>query len=219
MRYASGISFFSMIFIAASPLFSQGTFQGAYYEKTPGRAQDVRIPVNTTTVGDVLHSRLPAAVPASPAPAYGASGPATAYVPEAPISVPKVMPRASQASYEQPISKPAPANPTNPTVETAMRAPSAMPDEAEKPTIKQPAETDSLLAFQEVVTTPSGTYQQITIIDSKMKSMCVYHIDMTTGQIELRSARDLQWDLQLNYLNTKKPLPSEVRGILLEAKK
>ncbi|MDO4549828.1 MAG: hypothetical protein Q4C96_01085 [Planctomycetia bacterium] len=78
---------------------------------------------------------------------------------------------------------------------------------------------DGLLAFREMVTTSAGNFQQITIIDPKQRSLCVYHININTGQIELRSARDIKWDLQLNYLNSKKPLPHEIKGILQGAKK
>lgn len=78
--------------------------------------------------------------------------------------------------------------------------------------------TDGLLAFTEVISTPQGKFQQLTVIDPKNRSICVYHVDMGTGQIELRSARDIQWDLQMNHLNAKKPLPHEVRDILRGAK-
>lgn len=128
------------------------------------------------------------------------------------------------AGYEESSARGAENTPgKNPPREMAMRTPGSpeservLPEDASK--IKMSGENDALLAFTEVVTTGTGTYQQVTIIDPKQRSLCVYHIDMSTGQIELRGARDIQWDLQLNYLNSKKPYPHEIKGILQGAKK
>ena len=73
---------------------------------------------------------------------------------------------------------------------------------------------NQILAFSERVTLREGTFQMLTIIDPEKKSLCIYHVNLETGQIELKSARKLEWDLELIYLNSKKPLPNEVQMLL-----
>ncbi|MBQ6109236.1 MAG: hypothetical protein IJK97_13575 [Thermoguttaceae bacterium] len=82
-----------------------------------------------------------------------------------------------------------------------------------------PLNPQSLISFSEVVTLPEGPYQQVTIIDPSQKAICVYHINMGTGQIELKSARKIEWDLQMIFLNSKKPLPQDVQAILQQTYK
>ena len=82
-----------------------------------------------------------------------------------------------------------------------------------------PLSEQNLIAFSETVTLSEGTFQQLTIIDPIQKVFCVYHINMATGQIELKSARKIEWDLQLIFLNSKKPLPQEVQAILNQSPK
>ncbi len=66
-----------------------------------------------------------------------------------------------------------------------------------------------------VVPTPVGEKGQIlTVIDPKLRVMSVYHIDLETGKIALRSVRNIQWDLQMLYLNNESPLPQEIRTLL-----
>ena len=62
---------------------------------------------------------------------------------------------------------------------------------------------------------PAGEQGQlITVIDPAMRAMSVYHIDGVTGEIALRSVRNLRWDLQMTYLNNESPLPQEIRSLL-----
>ena len=56
--------------------------------------------------------------------------------------------------------------------------------------------------------------QQLTVIDPKLKVMSVYHIELATGNIELRCVRNIHWDLQLEYYNGKGLLPSEIQSML-----
>jgi len=56
--------------------------------------------------------------------------------------------------------------------------------------------------------------QMLTIVDPRQRVVCVYHIDLATGKITLKSARKIQWDLQINDLNTEKPLPQEVQAMV-----
>lgn len=82
-----------------------------------------------------------------------------------------------------------------------------------------PSNPQSFISFSEVVTLPEGPFQQVTIIDPTQKTLCVYHINMGTGQIELKSARKIEWDLQMIFLNSKKPLPQDVQAILQQTQK
>ena len=56
--------------------------------------------------------------------------------------------------------------------------------------------------------------QLLTVIDPRLRVMSVYHIDLATGVITLKSVRNIQWDLQMSYLNNEKPLPQEIRSLL-----
>ena len=72
------------------------------------------------------------------------------------------------------------------------------------------ASCDGLVALA----TPAGQHQQITVIDPRTRAMAVYHVDMTTGEIVLRSVRNIQFDLQMIEINGTNPLPGEIRAIL-----
>jgi hypothetical protein len=56
--------------------------------------------------------------------------------------------------------------------------------------------------------------QQVTLIDPEMRVLGVYHIDLTTGEIVLKSVRNIHWDLQLGVFNGTSPLPREVQSLL-----
>jgi hypothetical protein len=44
--------------------------------------------------------------------------------------------------------------------------------------------------------------------------MSVYHIDRQTGEIALRSVRNVAWDLQMEEFNGVSPSPREIRSLL-----
>jgi len=44
--------------------------------------------------------------------------------------------------------------------------------------------------------------------------MSVYHIELATGKIALRSVRNIHWDLQMTEFNSADPLPREIRSLL-----
>ena len=69
----------------------------------------------------------------------------------------------------------------------------------------------SLIAFSETV---GQKYQQVTVIDPDQQSMSVYHIELGTGEITLRSVRNFRWDMQMLHLNGTSPLPQEIRTLL-----
>lgn len=56
--------------------------------------------------------------------------------------------------------------------------------------------------------------QIITVIDPAQQVMCVYHIDLSTGKIALKSVRKIAWDLQITDFNNENPLPQEIRSRL-----
>ena len=71
-------------------------------------------------------------------------------------------------------------------------------------------------ASSELVTlsnTMADGSQQLTLIDPRSRSLCVYQIT-TGGELSLRSARKLHWHLQLTHPNNVAPTPTEVRTLL-----
>ncbi len=56
--------------------------------------------------------------------------------------------------------------------------------------------------------------QLLTVIDQKRRVIAVYLINQTTGKIALRSVRNIQWDLQLTYLDNEGLLPKDIQSLL-----
>ena len=56
--------------------------------------------------------------------------------------------------------------------------------------------------------------QQVSVIDSRERTLAVYHIDLQNGQCELKSVRRIHWDLQIEDFEGKSPLPEEVRTLV-----
>ena len=83
--------------------------------------------------------------------------------------------------------------------------------EQQPPAVKPLVLSDGLMALSS--DTAEGL-QQVVVIDSKTRVMCVYHIDHKTGASTLKSARSLAADLEMDEFNTEKPLPREIRAIL-----
>jgi hypothetical protein len=63
-------------------------------------------------------------------------------------------------------------------------------------------------------TVVDGRYQQVLVLDPRQNTFAVYHVELSTGNIELRCVRRITWDLQMTHFNGKKPLPSEIQSIL-----
>lgn len=55
---------------------------------------------------------------------------------------------------------------------------------------------------------------QIVLIDTKTRAVGVYHIDRTSGQVALRSVRNVHWDLQIDDFNGGSPSPQEIKSLL-----
>ena len=62
--------------------------------------------------------------------------------------------------------------------------------------------------------TVENKYQQITVIDSTKKVMAVYQVDLASGAIKVCAVRKLTYDMEIENLNTQKPLPREIRQLL-----
>jgi len=60
----------------------------------------------------------------------------------------------------------------------------------------------------------SAQGQFLVVVDSRQRSMSVYHIDKTTGKIALRSVRNIHWDMQMSYFDNEGLLPQEIRSLL-----
>ena len=66
-----------------------------------------------------------------------------------------------------------------------------------------------------VTTMPAGEQrQQVTVIDPETRVLSVYHIDLATGAVVLKSVRNIHWDLQMVEFNATSPLPREVKALL-----
>ncbi len=73
------------------------------------------------------------------------------------------------------------------------------------------ASAGDLIAFSSTV---ENGPTQVTVIDAKARVMTVYAIDRTSGEIELKSVRNVSWDLRMEEFNGVRPLPREIRELL-----
>jgi hypothetical protein len=73
-----------------------------------------------------------------------------------------------------------------------------------------------MAAGTELVVVPAALgdkVQVLTVVDPRQRVLGVYHIDMASGKITLKSVRNIRWDLQIDHLNTDQPLPQEIRSM------
>jgi hypothetical protein len=56
-----------------------------------------------------------------------------------------------------------------------------------------------------------GKPTTLTIIDPAARRVAVYHLSRETGEIQLKSVRNIAWDLGMEYFNSGSPLPEEIR--------
>ena len=62
---------------------------------------------------------------------------------------------------------------------------------------------------------PAGEHrQQLTVVDPDTRGVAVYHIDTTSGEISLKSVRNIRYDLEMIEFNGTSPLPREIRSLL-----
>lgn len=55
----------------------------------------------------------------------------------------------------------------------------------------------------------------LTVIDTRQRVVAVYHQDRISGELVLKSVRNITWDLQLIEFNSGKPLPQDIRSGLV----
>ena len=56
----------------------------------------------------------------------------------------------------------------------------------------------------------AGKPASLTIIDPIARRIAVYHVSRDSGEIQLKSVRNITGDLGLDYWNSGSPLPSEI---------
>jgi hypothetical protein len=67
------------------------------------------------------------------------------------------------------------------------------------------------------LSSPAGEHrEQLTVIDPVTRALAVYHLDAESGLVELKSVRNIHYDLQMNEFNGTSPLPNEIRSLLGE---
>lgn len=55
--------------------------------------------------------------------------------------------------------------------------------------------------------------QQITVVDTRQRVIAVYQVDRASGALQLRSVRNVQWDLTIEEYNCASPAPREIRAL------
>ena len=65
------------------------------------------------------------------------------------------------------------------------------------------------------IATPGGDHrQQLIVVDPETRGLAVYHVDNQSGEIALKSVRNIYYDLKINEFNGTSPLPREIRSLL-----
>ena len=73
--------------------------------------------------------------------------------------------------------------------------------------VPRPLEVPELYAFERGL---ENGLQQVTLVDSESKRICVYHID-PQGKIEFVANRSFEWDLKMDDFNGVGLSPHEIR--------
>ena len=68
------------------------------------------------------------------------------------------------------------------------------------------------LAALTVSSSPETEY--LVLVDPSRGVMGVYYIDQGTGEVHLKSVRNVHWDLQMDVFNGTSPSPREIREML-----
>lgn len=56
--------------------------------------------------------------------------------------------------------------------------------------------------------------QVLTVVDPRQRALSVYHIELATGKIALKSVRNIQWDLKITDFNNVDPSPQQIQSQL-----
>ena len=76
------------------------------------------------------------------------------------------------------------------------------------------AEVPSMVAFSSAI---NDHVTQLILVDTRSRALAVYHVESTTGESELKSVRNVHWDLQIQDFNTKTPKPREIQSNFLDS--
>lgn len=54
----------------------------------------------------------------------------------------------------------------------------------------------------------------ILIVDQELRTMAVYHVEGASGDVTLKSSRDISWDLMVGDFNARPPKPADLKRML-----
>src|SRR6187455_190669 len=81
------------------------------------------------------------------------------------------------------------------------------------PPIDLPARSGSNELITHFATATDGSPAALTVIDPRQRVVAVYHEDRVSGELVLKSVRNITWDLQMIEFNSGKPFkPQDVRS-------
>lgn len=97
-----------------------------------------------------------------------------------------------------------------------MAAAGVLPDRGEALAQRIPPPHTALAdgALIALSTTVGDKYQQLSVIDPKLRVLSVYHVDLASGNVELKCVRTIHWDLQMTYYNGKGPMPQDIQSLV-----
>ena len=64
------------------------------------------------------------------------------------------------------------------------------------------------------ISNPTQVGHQLTIVDPRLRVICVYQVDRSSGQLTLKSVRNVHWDMMMDEFNGMSPSPKEIRATL-----
>lgn len=53
--------------------------------------------------------------------------------------------------------------------------------------------------------------QMLLLLDQQSRCLAIYHVDAIAGTVQLKSTRDLTWDLMIEEFNAQEPRPSSLK--------
>jgi hypothetical protein len=65
-----------------------------------------------------------------------------------------------------------------------------------------------------VATAVGDHRQQLIVVDPETRGLAVYHIENASGEVSLKSVRNIHYDLRITEFNGTSPLPREIRSLL-----
>jgi hypothetical protein len=83
---------------------------------------------------------------------------------------------------------------------------------AYRPSIDLPARCGCTDSITHHVMASEGGPLTHTVFDPRQRVMAIYHEDRASGELTLKSVRNVSWDLQMIEFNSGKPLPQDIRS-------